>query len=146
MTAGARLAVRVAFETSRRPNRTENKRTLIYGAGDAGVTLLREIHQNSALCYEIVGFIDDDPAKAGRFIHQVKIFGTGAALSSIVASQAIEMVLIALPSANGAQMTDILKRCREAGVSYKTIPGLAEVIEGNSLATQIGRASCRERV
>ena len=137
MTAGARLAVRVAFETSRRPNRTENKRTLIYGAGDAGVTLLREIHQNSALCYEIVGFIDDDPAKAGRFIHQVKIFGTGAALSSIVASQAIEMVLIALPSANGAQMTDILKRCREAGVSYKTIPGLAEVIEGNSLATQI---------
>src|ERR1022692_2312020 len=87
MTAGARLAVRVAFEFSRLPSTGTKKRTLIYGAGDAGVGLLREIHQNSALAYEIVGFIDDDPAKAGSFIHRVKIFGTGAALPSLVASQ-----------------------------------------------------------
>ena len=42
-----------------------------------------------------------------------------------------------MPSATGAEMTDILKHCHEAGVSYKTVPGLAEVIEGNGLATQI---------
>jgi len=46
--------------------------------GDAGVGLLREIHQNPALPYEIVGFIDDDPAKSGNFIHRVKVFGNGA--------------------------------------------------------------------
>jgi FlaA1/EpsC-like NDP-sugar epimerase len=137
MTAGVRMTVRLIFEFSRLPNLGTNKRTLIYGAGDAGVTLLREINQNPALSYEIVGFIDDDPAKAGRFIHRVKVFGTGAALLSIVASEAIELVLIALPSSNGAQMTEILKRCHEAGVSYKTIPSLVEVIEGNGLATQI---------
>jgi FlaA1/EpsC-like NDP-sugar epimerase len=137
MTAGARLAVRLVSEFSRLRNQGARKRTLIYGAGNAGITLLREIHQNPALSYEIVGFIDDDPAKAGRLIHGVKVFGAGAALSSIVASQAIEMVLIALPSATGAQMTDILKRCNEAGASYKTIPSLAEVIEGNGLAAQI---------
>lgn len=137
MTAGARMAVRLVFELSRLPNRGTNKRTLIYGAGDAGVTLLREINQNRALSYQIVGFIDDDPEKAGRLIYGAKVFGTGAALPSVVRSQAIETVLIALPSADGAQMTDILRRCHEAGVSYKTIPGLAEVIEGNGLAAQI---------
>jgi FlaA1/EpsC-like NDP-sugar epimerase len=137
MTAGARVTVRLAFEFSRLPNPGTKKRTLIYGAGDAGVTLLREIHQNPALAYEIAGFIDDDSAKAGRFIHGAKVFGTGAALPSIVASQAIETVLIALPSATGAQMTIVLNHCHEAGVSYKTVPGLAEVIEGNGLATQI---------
>ena len=137
MTAGVRLAVRLAFEFSRLPNLSARKRTLIYGAGDAGVTLLREIHQNPALSYEIVGFIDDSPAKVGNFIHRVRVLGNGAVLSYIVAAQNIETVLIAMPSATGAEMTDILKHCHEAGVSYKTVPGLAEVIEGNGLATQI---------
>jgi FlaA1/EpsC-like NDP-sugar epimerase len=137
MTAGARLAVRLAFEFSRLPNTGAKKRTLVYGAGDAGVGLLREIHQNPALSYEIVGFIDDDPSKVGSFIHRVKIFGTGADLPSIVASETIETVLIALPSATGTQMTEILNRCHQAGVSYKTVPGLAEIIETNGLAAQI---------
>jgi FlaA1/EpsC-like NDP-sugar epimerase len=137
MTAGARMTVRLAFEFSRLPSLGAKKRTLIYGAGDAGVTLLREIHQNPALAYEIAGFIDDDPAKAGRFIHGAKVLGNGVALPYIVASQAVETVLIALPSVTGAQMTIVLNHCHEAGVSYKTVPGLAEVIEGNGLATQI---------
>ncbi len=137
MTAGVRLAVRLVVEFSRLPNLGAGKRTLIYGAGDAGVSLLREIHQNPALCHEVIGFIDDDPEKTGNFIHRVKVFGNGAALPSIVASQTVETVLIALPSATGAEMTGVLKHCHDAGVSYKTVPGLAEVIEGNGLATQI---------
>jgi FlaA1/EpsC-like NDP-sugar epimerase len=89
------------------------------------------------LTYQIVGFIDDSPAKRGSFIRRVRVFGNGAVLRSVVASQSIETVLIALPSATGTEMTQILNRCHEAGVSYKTIPGLTEVIEGNGLAAQI---------
>src|ERR1039457_5706715 len=137
LTAGARLAVRLVFEFSRSPNLSVRKRTLIYGAGEAGITLLREINRNPALRYEVIGFIDDDPAKPSNFIHRVKVFGNGAALPSIVASEAIEVVLIALPSATGRQMTPLLKRWQAAGVSYKTVPGLAEVIEGNGLAHQV---------
>jgi FlaA1/EpsC-like NDP-sugar epimerase len=137
MTAGARLAVRIAAEFSRLPNFRAARRALIYGAGDAGVVLLREVQHNPALSYEIVGFIDDDRAKVGRFIQQVRVFGNGAALPQIVSSQNIETVLIALPSATGAEMTKILKHCHEAGVSYKTVPGIAEIIEGNGLAVQI---------
>jgi FlaA1/EpsC-like NDP-sugar epimerase len=137
MTAGVRLAVRVVSELSHHPNGDAQKRTLIYGAGDAGVALLREIRQNPALAYGIVGFVDDDPAKAGIWIQRARIFGNGAALPAIVRAQNIELVLIALPSASGAEMTVILERCRQAAVSYKTIPGLAEVIESNGLAAQI---------
>ena len=137
MTAGVRLAARMAFEFSRLPSPGTKKRTLVYGAGDAGVGLLREIYQNPAISYEVVGFIDDDPAKAGSLIHRVKVLGNGAALPSIVAAQAIETVLIAMPSATGTQMTEILNRCHQAGVSYKTVPGIAEIIETNGLASQI---------
>jgi len=137
MTAGVRLTVRLVFELSRLPNLGNRKRALIYGAGDAGVTLLREIHQNPALRYDVVGFIDDNRAKSGSLIHRVKVLGGGAALPSIVATETIEIVLIALPSASGSEMTEVLKHCRNAGVSYKTVPSLAEVIEGNGLAHQI---------
>jgi FlaA1/EpsC-like NDP-sugar epimerase len=137
MTAGARLAVRLAFEFSRLPNRGTKKRTLVYGAGDAGVGLLREIYQNPALSYEIVGFIDDDPTKVGNFIHRVRVFGNGAVLPSIVTSQAIETVLITIPSATGTEMTRILERCHAAGVECKTVPGLGDVIEERGLAGQI---------
>jgi FlaA1/EpsC-like NDP-sugar epimerase len=137
MTAGVRLGVVLAVEFSRSPNLCASKRALIYGAGDAGVALLGEIQRNPALSYEIVGFIDDDPAKAGSFIHRLKVFGSGAVLSSIAASQTVETVLIAMPSATGPQMTNILKHCHNAGVAYKTVPGLGEIIEGNGLATRI---------
>jgi FlaA1/EpsC-like NDP-sugar epimerase len=137
MTAGIRLGVRVNFEISRSHGFAPGKRTLIFGAGDAGVALLREIRQNSALAYQVLGFIDDDPSKTGRRIHQAPVLGRGADLSSIVKNHDIEVILIALPSASGLEMTHILNQCSDAGVAYKTIPGLAEVIESSGLSTQI---------
>ena len=136
-TAGVRLAARMAFEFSRAQNRSEKKRTLIYGAGDAGVSLLREIRQNPALAYDVAGFVDDNPVKTGAVIYRAKIFGNGEALPSIVKAHGIAMVLIALPSATGQEMTAILKRCQEAGVAYKTVPSFAEILESGSLASGI---------
>ena len=137
MTAGARMAVRLAVDFSRLPNLKTTKRTLIYGAGDAGVTLLREIRRNSSLAYQVLGFIDDDAFKTGRRIHQAPVLGSGSDLSSIVKDHEVEMILIALPSATGLEMTRILNQCSDAGVAYKTVPGLAEVIESGGLASQI---------
>lgn len=137
MTAGIRLSVRVIYEISRSHHSAARKRTLIYGAGDAGVTLLREIRRNSSLAYQVLGFIDDDAFKTGRRIHQAPVLGSGSDLSSIVKDHEVEMILIALPSATGLEMTRILNQCSDAGVAYKTVPGLAEVIESGGLASQI---------
>ena len=137
MTAGIRMAVRTAFEFSKIQSSQAQKRTLIYGAGDAGVTLLREIRKNPALAYDVVGFIDDSPGKTGARVYQVRVLGNGAMLPSIAQQRAIEMVLIAMPSATGQQMTAILQRCNDAGIAYKTVPGLAEIIQSGGLATQI---------
>jgi FlaA1/EpsC-like NDP-sugar epimerase len=137
MTAGVRLAVRLAFEFSRVQNGAPRKRILIYGAGDAGVTLIREIRKNPSLAYEVIGFIDDDPDRAGAMIHRVKVLGSGEALSSIVRTYAIQLVLIAVPYATSAQMTSILRHCHKAGVEFRTVPGLGEVIESTGLASHI---------
>jgi FlaA1/EpsC-like NDP-sugar epimerase len=136
-TAGVRLAARMLFEFSRTVGPSETKRTLIYGAGDAGVSLLREIHRNSALAYDVAGFVDDNPVKTGSLIYRVKVLGTGEALPSLVKAHVIDMVLIAMPSATGREMTAILKRCQEAGVAYKTVPSFTEILESGSLVSGI---------
>jgi FlaA1/EpsC-like NDP-sugar epimerase len=137
-TAGVRLSARVISEfatTNGGPNR--QKRCLIYGAGDAGVALLRELHQNSSLGYEVRGFLDDNPQKAGVRIQGASVLGDGAALERTARLQNVELILIAMPSASGAQMTRVLERCNAARLAYKTVPSLAEVIEESDLAPKI---------
>lgn len=137
MTAGIRIAARVAFELSGAHRSGTGKRTLIYGAGAAGVALLREIHHNPALAYQVVGFVDDNSTMTGSTMQRTTVYGEGEALPALVKAHRIEMILIALPSATGAQMTSVLKHCLEAGVGYKTIPGMSEIIETGGLAAQI---------
>jgi len=137
LTAGARLAVRVAFELSRQPHGGVRKRTLIYGAGAAGTLLLRELRQSALLAYHPVGFVDDAPEKCGRLIHCARVLGRGTDLRRIVRDEQIEMILIAAPCATGREMAAILRHCHDAGVPYKTVPGLGEIIESAGLVSQI---------
>jgi FlaA1/EpsC-like NDP-sugar epimerase len=138
LTGGARVSARIFSDLLKNGARSgEGKRALIYGAGGGGELLLREIQQNPALLYDISGFIDDDKAKKGLSIRGTKVLGEGAQLASIAKRQGVELVLIAIPSASGLQMTRILERCQAAEVSYKTVPGWGEFIQEKGLARQI---------
>ena len=138
LTASARVGARLLADARKHNgDRSEKKRTLIYGAGDAGVILLRETQSNSHLPYTVVGYVDDNMRKQGLRIHGVEVFGDGAALSQIVKRQRAEIVLIAIPSAEGSKMARILAACHAARVECRTIPGLGEIIEGKALAVQI---------
>jgi len=137
-SAGLRVAVRAMAEAAQNGQTSAHqKRTLIYGAGDAGVTLLREIRNNPRLAYDVRGFLDDQPGKEGVIINGVTVLGGGETAQALVAFHRIEMILIAIPSATGVEMTRILQLCHDAGAECKTVPGLAEIIEGGSLAGQI---------
>ena len=137
-SAGFRVAIRMVAESARAgSNGVPERRTLIYGAGDAGITLLREIRNNPKLAYHVCGFIDDGSNKRGVLINGAPVLGSGPALAALVRKHKIEVVLIAIPSALGAEMAHILALCHEAGVKCKTIPGLEELIEGVGFAHQI---------
>jgi FlaA1/EpsC-like NDP-sugar epimerase len=138
-TAGVQLLARILRDVaSGRMTRRGGKRVLIYGAGTAGVMLLREFRANARLaCYEVRGFVDDNPHKVGMFVLRLPVLGVGADLPAIAARHRIEAVLVAIPSANGAEMTRIFEQCQSAGVRCKAIPGLADLIDRSSLAVQI---------
>ena len=137
-TSGVRMAVRLVAESATQTrNSVVASNALIYGAGDAGVILLREIQKNSKLAYNVRGFIDDRADKKNIRILGVNVLGTGADIPSLAARHKVEVILIAIPSATGSEMTRILQLCHSAGVECKTVPSLGDIIEERGLANQI---------
>jgi FlaA1/EpsC-like NDP-sugar epimerase len=152
--SGARVAVRLYRESARRAQAAgKYSNILIYGAGWAGATLVREIWGNPALGYAIVGFIDDNPQKQNDIVAGVKVLGGGADLPAIAEKYKgqIDEVVIAMPSASGRNMREAISHCRAAGLSCKTLPSLGSLLMSNGLTSQIRPISiedllCREPV
>jgi FlaA1/EpsC-like NDP-sugar epimerase len=137
LSVGVRAGVRMALELSHLRSAPDGQRTFIYGAGTAGVMVLREARSNTKLGYHICGFIDDNPAKTGMILQGIRVLGPGSALAQLAGKHDITQVLIAIPSASGSEMRNILAHCAAAKLRFQTIPALSEIIHGRGLATQI---------
>ena len=139
LIAGTRLLARSVIE---RPGTgrlvARGKEVLVVGAGDAGQLTIREMQRNRQLGYTPIGLIDDDPRKKNLRIHGVRVLGTTEELAHILRDNRPDEVLIAIPSASGAARQRIVTVTRENNVPVKTLPGLYELISGETdLATQI---------
>jgi FlaA1/EpsC-like NDP-sugar epimerase len=137
-TSGTRVCLRIMLDSlGRGADSVLGARIFIYGAGLGGATLLREIRSSPKLPYTVCGFIDDDPNKRVLSIQGIKVAGSGSDLPALVPLHRIAEILIAVPSATSANMIAILGHCHSAGVKCRTIPSLAAMIEGRTLANQI---------
>jgi len=126
---GMRFAVRAYAESARLQMVQVN--ALIVGAGRAGSAIAREFKNNEALGYNLVGFVDDDPAKKGERINGIKVLGKADDLPQIIREHDVSQILIAIPSASGKQMQRIINLCLECKVDFKTLPALGDIITGS---------------
>jgi len=114
------------------------KRVLIYGAGDAGEMIVRDIKNNGALYdYEPIGFIDDSASKIGQRIHGLPVLGSRQDLPKILRSHKIAEVLLAIPSASPALVRQILTALELFKIPIKTLPGVTKLQNGKVSASQI---------
>lgn len=109
----------------------DEKNVLIVGAGRVGETILREILHNYRLCYNPVGFVDDERAKRNKTIHGFPVLGNTHDIPQIVKKMQVERIFIAVPSASAKAKRRIMKTCKTTGVLVKTLPGVSELIDGN---------------
>jgi FlaA1/EpsC-like NDP-sugar epimerase len=137
LTAAALVAARARDAIFRAGAGGGSRTVLIHGAGRAGIMLLREIEGNPSLGMRVCGFTDDDPRKQGMFIEGQPVLGSACDIATLVAKLRIEQILVAIPSATGAEMTAILRQCHNAGVTCKTIPGLSNLVQGHGLVRQM---------
>jgi len=136
LAGGARVGIRLFYgrrggsDPERKERAKHQKRVLIVGAGDAGEKTLREMKENPSLNYDPVGFVDDDPQKRGRAVHDVSVLGVVNDIPWIVPKEGVGEIIIAIPSASGNQIRNIVALCEETEIPYKTLPGLGELIDG----------------
>jgi len=136
---GFRIAIRLFYHRQNKrlfysfsnSEKTKTKRVLIIGAGDAGEKVLRGLYDDPRLPFDPIGFVDDNPGKRGREIHHVPVLGTISRIPELVKELCVDELFIAVPSATGDQMRNIVNICKGCKVSYKTLPGLQDLINGN---------------
>ncbi|HEX8709481.1 MAG TPA: hypothetical protein VF723_14650 [Pyrinomonadaceae bacterium] len=117
LLAGSRMAFRLFRQILPATKRSEGCRVLIYGAGDAGELLLRELMNNRELQYAPVGFVDDDPNKKGKVIHGLRVFGGNGMLRSLCKEQRVDEVLISSSRFSDERIAEILRDCEEEQIT-----------------------------
>ncbi len=121
LIAGGRTAFRLFRKLLPGAPPPGGRRVLIYGAGDGGVLLLRELLNNPALHYTPVGFADDDPEKKGKVIHGLPVLGAYGSFREICTQRQVQEVLISSTKFRPERIEEIVKECAEVGVSIKRV-------------------------
>jgi FlaA1/EpsC-like NDP-sugar epimerase len=138
LVCGLRLTARVVRELL--PVR-RGKRILIVGAGDAGEMIVRDLRRHR---YEPVGFVDDDPRKAGRQIHGTRVLGNRSELAHIISETRPQEVLIAIPSASPGTLRDITTALRPHKLPIATLPRQQELTDGTVAVHQMRKLEIKD--
>jgi FlaA1/EpsC-like NDP-sugar epimerase len=131
-----RFLVRRYWERTRASG-AEGTRVLIVGAGDAGSMVARELLRHPEAGLLPVGFLDDDPNKRGQTLMGLKVWGPLDQLPAAVRALGAEEVLIAMPSAPGSVVRKVVELARRAGIRYRILPALYEVVSKEITTSQI---------
>jgi FlaA1/EpsC-like NDP-sugar epimerase len=113
------------------------KRALIIGAGEAGAMVAREMRSHPTLALTPVGFIDDDIRKQGLDLYNIPVLGRRENIPCLVREYRVDEIIIAMPSAPGRKIREIVEICEGAGVGVKTLPGVYDLIDGKVSVSQL---------
>src|SRR5712692_5237316 len=119
LLAGSRMTFRLFRQVLPVANGGAGRRVLIYGAGDAGELLLRELVNNRDLRCSPVGFMDDDPMKQGKVIHGFRVFGGNGLLKKVIDQHRVEQVLISTPRLSAERTSEIQRECEAHNIEVK---------------------------
>lgn len=140
-TGGVRIAYRIIRRTmkarSAGASRGTGKRVMIIGAGDMGLTILKEFEATAFSIGKPVVFIDDNPKKSGKRVDGIPIKGGCDRIPEFAEKYKVDEIIYAIPSATPQRRSEILKIAIQTGCSLKTSLSLQEITEKNLSETTI---------
>ncbi|WP_052447466.1 polysaccharide biosynthesis protein [Clostridium polynesiense] len=132
-TLGFRLLFRIYRRVvlmCRRADKSSFKRVLVVGAGDAGITIVKEIYRHYEMKYQVIGFIDDDKNKQGKVITGHRVLGNRNDIEGIAVIYDIDLIIIAIPSLSMEERKKLVRICNNSNCETKIIPGVYELLDG----------------
>lgn len=137
LVTSIRLSYRVYLILTRATNNNrEVERVLIVGAGEAGRLIYNDIINYEEKNYKVVGFLDDNPNKWGRYISNLPIFGEIDIVEEIAEKHNIDLIIIAVPSLDSRAKQIIINKCNEAGAKLKIAPSIPEMITSDKITVK----------
>ena len=110
---------------------------MVIGAGAAGMTVLRELHNSRELTSRACCVIDDNPNKWNRFIEGTPIVGGRDTILENVEKYDIDTIMLTMPSASAKDKRDILNICKETNCELKSLPGIYQLANGEVLLSKM---------
>lgn len=110
---------------------------MVIGAGAAGMTVLRELHNSRELTSRACCVIDDNPNKWNRFIEGTPIVGGRDTILENVEKYDIDTIMLTMPSASAKDKRDILNICKETHCELKSLPGIYQLANGEVLLSKM---------
>ena len=141
-TTGIRFGYRfVNLERAKR-EKTEKSahvkhHVMVIGAGAAGMTVLRELHNSRELTSRACCVIDDNPNKWNRFIEGTPIVGGRDTILENAEKYDIDTIMLTMPSASAKDKRDILNLCKETHCELKSLPGIYQLANGEVLLSKM---------
>jgi len=128
-TIGMRLSYRLyEFYRSYMEDNSQMPRSLIVGAGAAGVMLVDEVKANKSFDKHVVGFIDDNPKLKGKRVHGIPVLGSTEDIEEIADLYNIDSIVIAIPSLSLKATTKLINQLEKTGCQIKLMPPFYEVV------------------
>jgi FlaA1/EpsC-like NDP-sugar epimerase len=139
---GLRFGLRIFFEGNKnravnRQARDFKKKSLIIGAGDMGAMVAKEFQKNPLLKTKPIGFLDDNPEKYNQQLHGIPVIGRLKDLSKAIKTYQVNEVIIAIPSASGGVVREIINICQKNKIPFRTMPGIYELLGGIASVTRL---------
>jgi UDP-GlcNAc:undecaprenyl-phosphate/decaprenyl-phosphate GlcNAc-1-phosphate transferase len=131
---GSRYAFRVIGDVADR-RRPGTHRVAIYGAGEGGALLVRELRRNPAYDYRVLGFFDDDYSKAGKWLDGLPVFGGLERVPSVVVECGLDLVIVSTRKLTAARVEELRRICFDSGT---------EVLQFNFELKPLAKTDTRE--
>lgn len=135
LLTGSRASFRLLAEALHR-SRKAATRVVVYGAGDGGALIVRELTKSQDARNTIVGFIDDDPRKQRMRVQGYPVLGDYRSLSALILSGAVDSVVISARMIDVSRLREIEALCAEKGISLSRLHvALESIVVGDDEAT-----------
>jgi len=124
------------------PAKMRGQPVLVLGAGEAADSLLRELNR-SGLWYA-VALVDDNPAKVGRRLRGLPVYGPLSDVPELAEKYGVKHVVMALPGAKSAERRRVAELAAMAGLTVMTMPSYDDLLAGRLSVSSIRRVELED--
>ncbi len=115
---------------------------LVLGAGEAGVTLVKDLSRSSQ--WQVVGLLDNDVSMIGRSLFGVKVLGSFLQLAQIVKATGVKHVIVAMPATNHQLRKEVVDLANGLNLEVLTVPAIEDLMSGRLSISQIRKVEVED--